>query len=1044
MVKLKQRLRSWSLFLFFLIVCAAAVINYEAGAATLPKVEKRKPAQAQSPQAFTADFDKDVEEFWDKSWTTKFGNHDTWKNGKYTAVWNLNVRRHQLRSQNLFMPYKPGEFPVLPAGQECVDNDIKFRSADGRCNDLNYPAAGMPGIRFGRNTNPNKVPATDEEILDPNPRQITKELMVRENFKAVPFLNVMAAAWIQFMVHDWFDHGDNDHSRFLKVPLTSDDPFAISLKAAGQDPSFLLVPRTQKDDGRYNAVGTVHQNKVTAWWDMSQVYGSDLSTQHSLRTMNNGLMKVTADGKIPVDTKSGKEITGFNKNWWTGLSVMHRLFVLEHNKIAAYLNARYPEMSDDQLFHTARLINTAVQAKIHTIEWTPAVLSNVALGISMEGSWKGFRRERGMLQNLFEKSVKNLFNPKFTKNAYHAVPWALSEEFVSAYRMHPLLPDQLSFRSFQSGETENVPLPDTRENKAHQWTDKYSMAEVLYSLGANKPGQLVLKNYPKFLTNLDITDPTGKKHITDIAMLDVLRDRERGIPRYNEFRRQVHLAPVPDFSYLTPDVELVAKLRSIYNNDINKVDVLVGSLAEMHRPEGFGFSETLFQIFLLMASRRVEIDRFFTIDFRPEVYTPAGIEWVNRRNMKAILLDHAPQLINSLAPIKNPFRPWVPVGRRVAAADSPDTFVSKKRSSHRFPSSVGGQCQLTLNQEYTEADDPVHYLDLAHRMQRVMYSLAAKAKNPADSDTLTYGRGGDVNDGSRPRRAFHAKHHGCLKANFQVLENLDAGIFKLQNGKLPNYQAWVRFSNAKGELQPDGKADLRGFAIKLSGVTGQLLEPLPGQRESTQDFLLTNAPVHFAANAEEMVRFAEATASGKMNQLKYAATNFSKAIQASKDSRQEVESVADISYYSRLAFLFGTKAAKFSVTPCTDVKPVGGSNVSKSNPHFLREDLINRGKEGSICFDFNVQYQVNACSQPVENATVEWKASEAPFKRVARITFDPQEFAGPQGEASEQDVMCEEMKFNPWHGLNEHRPLGDMNRARRSVYYETQKARSGH
>lgn len=74
---------------------------------------------------------------------------------------------------------------------------------------------------------------------------------------------------------------------------------------------------------------------------------------------------------------------------WLGLEVMHTLFVKEHNAIAAKLAAAYPSMTDQQLFDKARMINAAVIAKIHTIEWTPAILPNNNLAAAMHGNWHG-------------------------------------------------------------------------------------------------------------------------------------------------------------------------------------------------------------------------------------------------------------------------------------------------------------------------------------------------------------------------------------------------------------------------------------------------------------------------------------------------------------------------------------------------------------------------------------------------------------------------------------------------------------------------------
>lgn len=75
-------------------------------------------------------------------------------------------------------------------------------------------------------------------------------------------------------------------------------------------------------------------------------------------------------------------------------------------------------------------------------------------------------------------------------------------------------------------------------------------------------------------------------------------------------------------------------------------------------PKGFGFSDTAFRVFALMASRRIKSDRFFTTDYRPEVYTKEGLDWINDTTMKDVLLRHYPQLAPALDGVTNAFTPW--------------------------------------------------------------------------------------------------------------------------------------------------------------------------------------------------------------------------------------------------------------------------------------------------------------------------------------------------------------------------------------------------
>lgn len=103
------------------------------------------------------------------------------------------------------------------------------------------------------------------------------------------------------------------------------------------------------------------------------------------------------------------------------------------------------------------------------------------------------------------------------------------------------------------------------------------------------------------------------------------------------------------------------KIESVYKGKIEDVDLMVGMFGETP-PQGFGFSDTAFRIFILMASRRLNSDRFFTTDYTPEVYTQAGLDWVANNSMISVLLRHYPKLEPALRLSKNAFAPWQRVG----------------------------------------------------------------------------------------------------------------------------------------------------------------------------------------------------------------------------------------------------------------------------------------------------------------------------------------------------------------------------------------------
>jgi hypothetical protein len=143
----------------------------------------------------------------------------------------------------------------------------------------------------------------------------------------------------------------------------------------------------------------------------------------------------------------------------------------------------------------------------------------------------------------------------------------------------------------------------------------------------------------------------------DLAAIDILRDRERGVPRYNAFRRLMGLDPIEKFEDLSDNKTWCEEIRHVYNSDLAAVDLQVGMYAEPLIP-GFGFSETAFRVFLLMASRRLQSDRFFTTDYNEQTYTKAGLQWIEDTTMVKVLTRHLPALQPLLRKQENAFAPW--------------------------------------------------------------------------------------------------------------------------------------------------------------------------------------------------------------------------------------------------------------------------------------------------------------------------------------------------------------------------------------------------
>lgn len=579
----------------------------------------------------------------------------------FSGVLTLAHMRERLLRQNLKSVYPPGaKIGFAPSDLTPPKGVTHFRTADGTWNNLDDPKEGAAGTRFLRNVSNSSIRrATDEELLEPNPRLISRKLLTRgEAMKEVPFLNLLAASWIQFQNHDWITHGEILQRDIIEIPLDEDDPARQRFRQKN-----MFIGRTQPDPTRRahdEPTPVTHINEVTHWWDGSQIYGSDQATQDRLRSGVDGKLRLSDDGTLPL--RNGVEDSGMIRNWWVGLAMLHTLFAREHNAICDHLKSSYPDWDDDRLFNVARLVNAAVMAKIHSTEWTPAILPNHGLAAGLNANWYGlltyFLRKPEHRRTVAEFNVTNAELGGLVGNHInrHGEPYGLSEEFVEIYRLHSLLPEELQLRRHDTGETiEDLPFAASRQAGSPKVTAAVGLADLFYSFGNQHPGQLVLNNFPKFMQELSIPG----NPLFDMGAIDILRARERGVPRYNEFRRQLGLNPIRTFEDLTDDEDSLAVIKEVYGDNVENLDLMIGTLAETQRPTNFGFGETMFQIFIINASRRLQADRFYTDDYRPEVYSQEGMQWVDDSSFKTVIMRHFPELAaTGLGNVSNAFEPW--------------------------------------------------------------------------------------------------------------------------------------------------------------------------------------------------------------------------------------------------------------------------------------------------------------------------------------------------------------------------------------------------
>lgn len=567
--------------------------------------------------------------------------------------------RVELREKNLFE--NPDIRPTEDLGKP-TDEEKRARTPDGTFNDLDEPWMGAKGTGFGRNAPPDKTIIDRKRLLDPDPRVISRRLMARDEFKPAGIVNTIAAAWIQFENHNWFFHGNGVPEKTIDIKLREGDDFP-------EDPMRIRCTLPLHGEIKDGCPAPTFENVETHWWDGSQVYGSGVDKQSQIRTFVDGKIKVADDGRLPTSDIPGVDLTGFQENWWVGVGLLHTLFAREHNSVCDALKKAYPSLDDQRLFELGVLVVSALIAKIHTVEWTTCVLRHPALQIGMNANWFG------ALGETFKDKMGRIGDSELLSGIvgsptdHHAAPFSLTEEFVSVYRLHPLIPDDWNFFSLDSGEhLEHRNFTELQGRYTRDFMDRMQMGDLWYSMGGASAGAVCLHNYPNALRQLTRIDG----QVTDLATLDIVRDRERGLPRYNDFRDVLHMPRRKSIDEITPNKQWAKEINEIYNGDVDAVDLQIGMQAEQP-PKGFGFSDTAFRIFILMASRRLKSDRFFTKDFTPETYTQVGFDWVNHNTMKDVLLRHYPELEPAIGDVERVFAPWPKLG--APAPDRPNRIV---------------------------------------------------------------------------------------------------------------------------------------------------------------------------------------------------------------------------------------------------------------------------------------------------------------------------------------------------------------------------------
>ena len=287
-----------------------------------------------------------------------------------------------------------------------------------------------------------------------------------------------------------------------------------------------------------------------------------------------------------------------------------------------------------------------------------------------------------------------------------------------------------------------------------------------------------------------------------------------------------------------------------------------------------------------------------------------------------------------------------------------------------------------------------------------------------------------------PGRALHRKTHLGAAAELEIHGDLPEEAAVGLAAAPRRHEAFVRFSNGLHRTNPDRVPDLRGFAVKVLGVEGP--KAIPALNDATtQDFLSINIRALPFADIDDFMRFMKASvppATSLPRLLKAFGPRRTAALLAEMMRLSPPASLATVEYHGNAPIRWGEYAAKYTFLPVSG----NGAGNGGDRGHLAR-GLAQRLRAAPVEFDLAVQLYRDDSTTPIEDTSVEWTESVAPFVVIGRLTIPQQDPDSAEGRALTERI--DTLSFDPWHALDVHRPLGNIMRARSKAYYASTTAR---
>ena len=273
-------------------------------------------------------------------------------------------------------------------------------------------------------------------------------------------------------------------------------------------------------------------------------------------------------------------------------------------------------------------------------------------------------------------------------------------------------------------------------------------------------------------------------------------------------------------------------------------------------------------------------------------------------------------------------------------------------------------------------------------------------------------------------------------------EHLAQGIFSVAR----TYDALVRLSSAPGDIHSDDIPAPRGFAIKIIGVQGDRLVPSIGG--TNQDVLMVNFPAlafGTVAKYKQMLGLLEANSRAPEFFQKLVAGsarvtgNVVEALGGSPSATlqglaRDNSHILGETFHTQAAIRYGDHIAKLSLAPkSNNVRALTGQPINIDGFSTMKDVVCDFFRSKPAEYELRAQLCTDLALMPVEDAGVQWDEAMAPHEVIATLTIAEQDASSPARRIYGDDVLS----FNPWNGVQGHRPLGSIMRIRKPAYEQS-------